>query len=449
MASAISGLMERVLIVTVLFYSAYFLMLPVPLTEAVVYPWWASRIAWGNIIAFEVAFIAWIALFGTGFLRRQLLNNTGILGVSALLLVCLGVWCGIISLMSPLPAADFARSLRLLVIACLLLSAGRWSRQMGETTLLVLVLGCLAGIGVNLLMTFLDPPIVNGTMRLAGQNTPGVVAAVAIHLAAWLFLFSTNRAVQILALVTALVCSFACAISFSRIGWIVSALGLFAWAYILLFPGRPRLSREWDLRKAPMFWLSTGAAVGAIGLFVFSSQVLTVFNWLAQLFGEKEWFGGQSNDFRLAYYEGTWEIILRYPFGVGYSGFLDAMRATEIYEAGLATRETSYDANPHSTFLYYISAGGIPAALIVATLFVALMAALRHGLTSLFGTSGAVFFALIAISYLVIGLTVPYLFNSIVLVVPVAIVAGLATSEAERQALGKSGAAFVHSSQQH
>lgn len=433
---------ERMLVSAILFYGAYFLMLPVSSYQTIVYPWWAQRIAVGNIIIFELLFIVWIAIFGWRYIERSLLNGGGYIRASALLLIALAVWCGVISLLrSPLPMHDAGRTLRLLVLACMLLATLRWTRKMGEFTLAVLVFGFLAGTAVNLLMTFQYQNIVHGVLRLSGQSTPGVAAAIAIHLAAWLFLFSRNRTLQVISLITTVVCGLACAISFSRTGWIIGALGAVAWAYILFFPQNLRNLRSWDLRNAPKFWMSLAVVAAMAGTLVFASQVAGLANWIGALVMEKEWFGGQSNDYRMAYFTGTAEIVLHHPFGVGYSGFLDAMQATDVYQSGIAARESDYDANPHSSFLYYISAGGIPAALMVLALFASLLNVLRLGLEGMFERSGRFLFVLIAISYLVIALTVPYIFNSIILLVPAAVAAGLRPGLSIRHATIWRGAA--------
>lgn len=417
---------ERALICATLFYGAYFLMLPVPRYETIIYPWWAQRIAVGNVIIFEILFITWVAIFGWRYIAQSFLSGDRYARASALLLVTLGVLCGIVSwFQSPLPMLDLGRTMRLLVIACMLFAVIQWTIRMRELTLAVLVFGFVAGTAVNLLMTFQHQNIVNGLMRLSGQNTPGVAAAIAIHLAAWLFLFSQNRALQIMSLIAAVVCALACAISFSRIGWITGFLGAVAWAYILFFPPSPRNPGSWDLRNAPKFWGASTVITVLVGILVFPSQTEALADWVGALLMEKEWFGGQSNHYRMAYFIGTAEIVLRHPFGVGYSGFFDAIQTTNVYQSGIAARESAYDANPHSGFLYYVSAGGIPATIIVLALFASLLNLLRLGLEGMFERSGRFLFVLIAISYLMIALTVPYIFNSIILVVPAAIAAGL------------------------
>ena len=66
--------------------------------------------------------------------------------------------------------------------------------------------------------------------------------------------------------------------------------------------------------------------------------------------------------------------------------------------------------------------------------FVMLLNSMRFGLVSAMGRPGFVLFALEALPFLVIGLTVPHLFNSIILIVPAAIAAGWGWSRRVEQA---------------
>jgi hypothetical protein len=60
----------------------------------------------------------------------------------------------------------------------------------------------------------------------------------------------------------------------------------------------------------------------------------------------------------------------------------------------------------------------------IIAVFVMLLNSMQFGLVSALGRAGMAFFFLAAPAFLLIGLTVPYLVNSIILIVPVAIAAG-------------------------
>jgi hypothetical protein len=121
---------------------------------------------------------------------------------------------------------------------------------------------------------------------------------------------------------------------------------------------------------------------------------------------------------------GTLEILAHSPWGVGYSGFFDAMTNTEIYQSGVASPEVGYEANPHASFLWFATAGGVPGFFMGVVIFLLLLHSMRLGICSAIGRPGLTLFCLIALPYLVIGMTVPYLLNSIILIVPAAIAGG-------------------------
>lgn len=416
---------ERFLAAFILFYGAMVFCLPVPFSEeiATLYPWWAKRIDIGNIVLQELIFLVWILLYGGRFVLQALLNGGIPTRQASLSLIVLALWCGLISLLAPLLWLDLGRTLRLLLNAALLFAVVRWTRQLSHFPLGVLILGFLVGTIINLMLSFQYPLIVDGTMRLSGQNTPGVAMAVAVHLSAWLFFHTSRRLVRVFSLLAALMFTFGCAISFSRIGWFVGGLGLIAWAYVVI-AARPREGAE--RRRLKQFRLAS------VPLLVFSLLFLLVsslgqdtLQWIQALMEQKFSGDEKSNTARWAYVTGTAEILLRHPFGVGYSGFFDAMTATDTYHLGEAVEEESpIDANPHATFLWYATAGGIPGGLMALATFVMLLNSMRFGLVSAMGRPGLVLFALVAPSFLVIGLAVPYLFNSIILIVPTAIAAG-------------------------
>lgn len=413
---------ERTLAAIILFYGAIVFCLPVPFSEEIVYPWWATKISFGNIVLHEAVFLVWIGIYGFRFVPRRLLNGGIPTRQAAIFLIALAIWCGLVSLSSPLPLQDLGRSFRLLLMAAMMIAVVRWVRQTGDFPLLIVLLGFFAGTVINLVMSFQYPLIVNGTMRLSGQNTPGVGMGIAIHLAAWLFFRSSNRMLQFFSIATALVFGFGCGISYSRIGWFCGALGLGAWVYILILAIPNGRIKRLRMKRARRMWVPLLSLAAALA---FSSPIFQENLALAQsLMQQKEWMGGDSNKYRANYFIGVAEIIMEHPLGVGYSGFYDAMTATEIYKSGHANEEDSLEANPHSSFLYYTSAGGLIGGILSVALFMLLLRSMRLGLSSTFGLPGGILFALLAASFLLIGLTVPYMFNSIIMIVPTAIAAG-------------------------
>ena len=410
-----------------LFYSAMAFCLPVPFSEAVAleYPWWAIRIDIGKIVLHELIFMAWVALFGLRFVSRALLNRGIPTRQAGRWLIALAIWCGLISLTAPLPLQDLGRTFRLFLNVALMFAVVRWTMKWGTFPLVAFVLGFLVGTIINLVISFQYPLIVNGAMRLSGQNTPGVAMGIAIHLTAWLFIRTKHRKMKTLAVITAIVCAFGCGLSYSRIGWFSGAFGFMVWIYILIVARPRKMMDRLHLKKARCVWVPL-LALGMVALLASPPgqenlrriQTLVV----QKLFSEDRDTTGDG--YRVAYLVGVGEILSKKPWGVGYSGFFDAMANTEIYRSGKATREVDYEANPHSALLYYTSAGGIPGAIISFAVFIMLLNSMRCGLRSAMDRPGMILFTFAVPPFFLIGLTLPYLFNSTILIVPVAIAAG-------------------------
>ena len=127
----------------------------------------------------------------------------------------------------------------------------------------------------------------------------------------------------------------------------------------------------------------------------------------------KTWSGNDSNTERFSYFIATSDIISKHSLSVGYQGFYDAMVETDIYKSSIAATELiQKESNPHLTFLWYTSTGGIIGAGLSIMLMLLLLRIIKIDNYSAFGRTGFVFFSLIAGSMCLIGLTVPYLFNS-------------------------------------
>lgn len=435
---------EKALTAIVLAYAAFVFCLPVAFSDTISYPWWATKISFGNLLLHEAVFLFWLSVYGFRFVLKKLLNGGIPTRQASVCLIALAVWCGIISLTTPLPLQDLGRSFRLLLISALMMGVVRWTQQAGAFPLLMLLVGLLCGTLVNLIMSFQYPLIVNETMRLSGQNTPGVAMGLAIHLGAWFFYRSGDRLMfQIVAVTTALVCAFGCGISYSRIGWFTGILGLVAWLYILsLARHRSHVERA-RARRSRLIWVTIFLLV--LTASPFSSVVRENVSRIQSLAEQKFSREGDGDEHRKSYFLGVAEIVAKHPLGVGYSGFYDSMTSTDVYRSGRAAREESLDANPHSTFLYYASAGGILGGILSIVLFIFLLRSMRMGMVAAFGFPGRILFALVAIPYLLIGLTVPYLFNSIILIAPAAIAAAWGRSGQIDGRGAKYGAAGIDS----
>ncbi len=436
------GALEVVVAGFVLFYSGVVFCLPVASTEemAALYPWWGKKISIGNIQLHELFFLLWVVFYGRRFVFTVGFKPGFPARQAATCLMVLALWCGVVSLTGPLPLLDIGRTCRLVLNATLLLAIAQWTRRNDELPINTLIVGFFAGTLINLVLSFRYPVIVAETMRLSGQNTPGVAMGVAIHLCAWSFFRARHHGVRVFTLAVTLVFLFGCAISYSRIGWFAGGLGLCAWMYVLIVARPKEKSAQRQLRKIRM-WVVPLLALGFIS-FMTSNLGKEGVLWVQTLAEQKLERQGDSNSERWAYAVGTMEIISRHPLGVGYTGFFGAMTSTEIYRSGAAPREESVaDANPHAAFLWYTTAGGIPGGMGAVLVFVLLLNCLRYGLVAALGPPGRVLFILVAAPFLVIALTVTYIFNSVILLAPAAIAAGWGWSKHSSLQYHKSHAA--------
>ena len=393
-----------------------------------IYPWWASRIQFNLIILHEILFVIWFLLFGSRFVLRNILNKLGIpTRQAAICLIFLGVWCGVVSVILDFSTItqNIGRTFRLILLAFMMIAAVKWARSLGTFVLVVFVFGISVGTVINLIISLQNPFILWGSLRLHGQNTPGVWMGLAAHMSAWIFALSHDRKTKIFSVVTLFVCGFGCLLSFSRIGWIILGLGLVSWFVILMVKTKSKN------RKNAVFAIFICCI--PLSILTLYPQVQDMASGVIKLVNQKVWTGNDSNVERMSYIFGTSEIVLKNPFGVGYSGFYDAMVETEVYKNGAAARETRpKEANPHMTFLWYASTGGILAILLSTFLFYSLARVIQINLRRVFGRPGVVLSTCFIASMFIIAVTVPYLFNSAIFYIPAAIISGLAISKLER-----------------
>jgi hypothetical protein len=139
-------------------------------------------------------------------------------------------------------------------------------------------------------------------------------------------------------------------------------------------------------------------------------------------------YQSKSNQGRFSYYLGVGEIMLTHPLGVGFSGFYDAFTSTDSYLSGYAVSEdpdrgAAGLSNPHSTLLYYSSAGGFIGGGICLLVFFLLWLAMFRGLEP-FGIVGMFVAILTGLAFLVAFLTVPTMLNTALMLIPAAIAVG-------------------------
>ena len=141
---------------------------------------------------------------------------------------------------------------------------------------------------------------------------------------------------------------------------------------------------------------------------------------------------------RWQYFVITGEIMLGNPlFGVGSAGFYDAATATEGYNSDRAVDEDADEgstSNPHNSFLYYASANGLPGLLLAVLLFMKASQVFWRTLSSR-GVHGRVLWGCLMGAYFIFGMTLPTLFNTSVLYLPIAVAVALANHACLRNSL--------------
>lgn len=413
--------LTRAFAFAVVFIAGWYLCLPE--SELVDLPWWARKIAFGpNIQVHELLFALYLLLGGFRPVVQSAVRKRYItLSVSAAL-VLLAVWCGTASLLDQFPVHDIGRSARLILLVLMLLGVTHWAAGNPLFILRSFLLGLTAGTLVNLAFTFMNPVVAGLLPRLLGQNSPGPPMGIAVCLAAWLILLSRNRRDTLMGMAVAVICGVGAMISYSKTGMLAASLGFLS---IVVVSGRVAGSKRGRVLLTLLFALVLGTASyfgGTAGQAMWTD--------FSRVLNEKiESGSSESNSVqeRWSYVRGVGEIVARHPMGVGYSGFRDAMMQTDAYAAGFAADETTIapeDSNPHSLFLYYASAGGIVGGGLVLVIFFLLCRVLVRGM-SLYGKSGTLLGIFCCAAYLVLAVSVPYLYNSGVMLIPVGLAAGL------------------------
>lgn len=415
------GEVSTIFAAAISFIAGWYLCLPE--SEFVELPIWARKIAVGpNVLIHEALFAAFLTVGGLGLILRSAIRERYLTLAPAITVVLLALWCGTASLLAPLPAHDLGRSARLVTMSLFLLGVTHWAASNPLLVLRAFLLGLIGGSAINLLLTFQNPVVAGLIPRLLGQNAPGPPMGIAVNLAAWLILLSRSRRDTLLALSAALICGVGAAISYSKTGMLAAIMGFVS---IALVSGRVSPSKRGRLLIITLFGIVLGAASyvnGPRGI-----QILGAFTEMVREKVESASDESVSIQQRVSYWKGVTEIATKHPFGVGFSGFRDAMMRTDAYATGLAADETLVgpaDSNPHAFFLYYLSAGGFVGGLLAAGALVLLGVAMVRGL-GMYGPTGALLALFCCVAYFVLATSIPYMLNSGVMLIPAGIAAGI------------------------
>jgi hypothetical protein len=427
---------ERIWWFPILFTAGWYLCLPI--ADHFDLPWWGKRIeVVSTMLIHEALFIVYLGFGGYRPLLGMLTSRRCPIRWASIGLIALALWCAITSLLSPLPLHDIFRSARLVIIALLLVAITRWATTEPIAVLKTFLFGLLCGTTINLILTIQHPLSLGVLPRLLGQNAPGPPMGIAVSLAAWLLLMSRAKSDVIQGSVAVLVCGAGALISYSKIGMFGAFAGLLS---VILVTAH----LVWARRGRLLMLLLTTTVLSTIAYFrspyggpVYEAWTVVLRRKLESIPYSKS----VSTQERWSYVQGVTEIAATRPVGVGYSGFREAMMNTAAYRAGKAADEipiAEEDSNPHSMFLYYASAGGVVAGVLSLVIFLQLCQSFASGFRS-FGATGWALVSLTIAAFLVMAISVPYLLNSPIMIVPAGVAAGmrlqfLAQSERARPA---------------
>ena len=338
-----------------------------------------------------------------------------------LLIAALG-FLGIVSAgINARPLKEYVGSGRYFLLAAYFLSAVYWTRRHGRTFVFRnLLLGIASAGAVTLFYTLVtNSAQLGGLPLLLGQNGPGGYLGIGVILGAWLMRERQTVLDGAVAIVCGAIGIVAASISYSKLAMLIAGAGAIAWWFVI--------ARHLNERRARVVRATTMVALAVILLGNWTTVWRYVEGVKTFVYYKFVNIDQESIASRSQYFLITAEILARNPlFGVSYGGFYDAATATEAYKSDRSLKEDAEagargESNPHSSFLYYASADGISGLIVPPLLLTGALWTFRKALSGR-GVSGNVLWGALAFGYLIFGLTLPTLFNSSVLYLPVAAV---------------------------
>ena len=401
-----------------------------PVGESVPYWLLPIQVVYGVFME-EVIFIAYLVLRLFSRERIKYHQPDRIIYITCKYLAGLAVWCAIVGLFGPRPFMDAAEAGRIILLVILLIVVTQWSVKNPVFVLRAFLVGLVASTFLNLIFTFRENTRMIGVLpALMGQNGPGTSMGIGACLSAWLVLISKRRIDFILAVVGGLAFCFGAGISYSKIGMGAALAGICCMAAVIVF--KPRRTGGRYLRGLAILVCSSisiyvGTAHGSAVIESLNRFIYLKSNTLTLTTNQSE--QSASNQARSSYYLGVGELMLAHPLGVGFSGFYDAFTLTDSHlHSGYAASEDPDRgaeglSNPHSTLLYYSSAGGFIGGGICLLVFYLLWLAMFRGLKP-FGIVGMFVATFTGLVFLVAFLTVPTMLNTALMLIPAAVAVG-------------------------
>lgn len=357
---------EKIVAATVLFISAW--NETVPIAGATEIPWIFRPIQVVYGISIEQFIL--ILIFPTIFITNQFKNYLTNRYTNAISII---FWAlGFIGLLSScfnfVNILEFGESIRLILFGFFLIWLERSAIRFGTAFCLrCVIFGLAIGGMVNIFFSFQTSSTVGIIPLLIGQAGPGPPLGLLVIISAWAYSITTKNLSKTIYVITCIIGIYGGIASWSKISLLLIITGLIPWAILIL--SRPR--------KIKIVLIILILSIGLI--FKNDSSISEIKDSVDQIISTK--LSSEDHNLhdpdskiwgeRFVFHIAVLEIVVSHPFlGVGYAGFGNAYKETNASKKRHAYVDDSdqiqsSDSNPHSTWLYYASANGIPGLLLV------------------------------------------------------------------------------------
>lgn len=404
---------EKLLFLISLIAFGHSMCVPIPLNVSIgnLYPWWAKTYQLYSVQTHEFIFLIYFLIYSKDKIIKLWFCNSEYGRNSILALFYLSLWCTIPSLFGEQPVKDIFRGGRLFLNGLIYLAIFDFTSNGSNLAIKSTIAGMVIGTIANLKMSQLYSDT-NELTSLSGQNTPGVAMGIGIHLCAWCYYSEKRMLNKLIVLGFTSILIEGCSLSYSRVGWISGFMGLIALGVIML-------------KSRGFMTLNIIIVLGWMAYSTMYGNLSDKIDRFESLLVKKGSQFGDGDKIRLAYFKISAEIAALYPLGVGYSGYYNAQLDIAPNVEGANREDDPTEANPHSSFLWYLVSGGIIGGGLSVYLFVNLLLIIYSSWIRIAGGVGVILTILAIISYTTIALTVPYIFNSMILLLPTAYIRGL------------------------
>ena len=357
---------EKIVAATVLFISAW--NETVPIAAATEIPWIFRPIQ--VIYGIRIEQFILILILPTIFITNQFKNYLTNRYTNAISMI---FWAlGFIGLLSNcfnfVNILEFGESIRLILFGFFLIWLEQCAIRFGtEFCLRCVIFGLAIGGAVNIFFSFQISNTVGIIPLLIGQAGPGPSLGLLVIISAWAYSITTKNLPKTIYFITCIIGIYGGIASWSKISLLLIITGLIPWAVLIL--SRPR--------KIKIVLIILILTIGLI--FKNDSSISEIKDSFDQIIFTK--LSSEDHNLnnpdskiwgeRFVFHIAVLEIVASHPLlGVGYAGFGTAYKETAASKMQHAYNDESNqihssESNPHSTWLYYASANGIPGLLLV------------------------------------------------------------------------------------